>query len=165
MVGAGALDQILGGEKVFAAGAVEAGIAPLENVARAERVPELGHAAAVSCFRGAHEAVVADAQARAQLAVVFSSGIDPDERGNASDAGGFDVLEGVLVGPGLKAGRVSGGDAPSSDGVGLDEFEGEADVRSRIHVRNGGGDVGGRGHLLGAWKQKKKPRRVCVWAI
>ena len=67
MVRRAALDQILGEEEVFAAGAIKSRVVFWENVLGTPRPPELVHFANVRLLGGVDEAIIDDLEMIGQL--------------------------------------------------------------------------------------------------
>ena len=126
----------------FVRNAVLAGVGALVDEAPiAERGEEVLDAALVAVFGGADEVVVGEAQRSqrprnsAEMAVANSCGVQPGELGGALD------LLAVLVGAGEEPRVDAKGSLAARDGIADDGGVGVAQVRTRIDVIDGRGEI------------------------
>ena len=145
VLGAAAVAQFGRGVELLAAGAVQAGVPPPVQVTGAGPPERLDAGPVPGVAAGADEVVDGQRQRAAERQERLGVAVDELPHPDPGGLGGEHVLQRVVVGPGLEPDRVPAAAVVAGQHVGLHELERVPDVRARVHVGKGGGDIGG-GH-------------------
>jgi hypothetical protein len=150
VLGTSPVDQIVGGVELLAAHAVQAFVVLAIQIAgRVATLPEpLDADAMPRIAAGPDEVVERQLQRPSQVSERSRVAIDKVLYCDALGLGGEHVLQGVVVGACQQADVVTEVPAMSGQDVGLNQFEGESQVRACVDVRNGGGQEGTRHRCL-----------------
>jgi len=143
MLRAPARTKLAGRVKLLAARAVEATVRTLVDVAAlATGLPEaLGAAPVTHIGAGPDEVVEGQVETLLERQKARSVLFDELRDRNAGPIGGLDVLYAVLVCPCLEAHLIAAQPVEPRQRIGLDHLQGKAQMRRRVHIGNGGGDV------------------------
>jgi len=140
--GAAAVAQLGRTVELLTAGAVQAGVLLPVQVRRAGPPERLDAGPVPGVAAGADEVVHAQRQRTAERTERLGVAVDELPHPQSGGASREHVLQRVVVGPRLEPDRVAAPAVVAGQHVGLDELERVPDVRARVHVGDGRGDVG-----------------------